>query len=327
MNSDDKMRPFYLAKILYDQTDEDHFLTTKQLIDALAEQNCISTYRATIESDIELLIKVGMDIEKIKSTQNKYHLVSRDFDIPELKLLIDAVESSKFITKAKSEALVAKLGTLAGKNKANELRRNLAVDGRIKSDNERIYIIVDAINDAINAGKKISFQTVEYNAKKEKILHNEGEVYIFSPFSLVWDGDNYYVVGYSDKHQEVGCHRVDRIFRQPVILEDNIVPAPKGFDINDYINSMFRMYNSPRRDVELICDNSVIDGIIDKFGSDIQIYENDTTSFRVVANIAVSHIFYSWVFGFDGKVKIKAPEDVKNTYFAMVKKASEQLLC
>ena len=167
--------------------------------------------------------------------------------------------SAKFMTKTKSDQLVAKLTALVGTNKARELKRNLTVDGRYKMENEQILMTIDAINDAINQKRKIKFQKIEYNVKKERVLHHGGETYTFSPYSLVWDGDFYYVVGFSDKYQSIGSHRVDRIYLRPEILDEAAVPAPLGFDVNKYINTTFRMYNAPRREVELVCDNGVMD--------------------------------------------------------------------
>ena len=168
MDKSAKLRPLYLGKILYEMTDEDHFLTTPEIIRALKEKYGIEGYRTTVASDIELLIEFGMDIEMIKSSSNMYHLVSREFDLPELKLLIDAVESSKFITEKKSEELVAKLEKLTSHAQAESIKRYLVPEGRIKPGNEHIYYIVDAINDAIKAGKKISFKYFQYDRNKEK---------------------------------------------------------------------------------------------------------------------------------------------------------------
>ena len=242
MDIDAKLRPIYLIRILKERTDEDHFLSTAQLCKILKDEYGMETHRTTIKSDVEMLQQAGIGIQATRSTQNLYNYIEREFDDAELKLLIDAVESAKFITKAKSDQLVAKLTELAGMNKARELKRNLVVDGRYKADNELIFYIVDAINRAINLKKKIRFQMVEYNIKKDKVLHNGGERYVFSPYSLVWDGDFYYVIGYSDKYQSLGSHRVDRIAEAPEILDEPAVSAGPGFDANKYINTMFRMF-------------------------------------------------------------------------------------
>lgn len=321
MDNKSRLRPLYIAKILYDMTDEDHYLSTPEIISILKEKYGIEGYRTTITSDIEALIDFGMEIEVVKSSATQYHLISREFDLPEIKLLIDAVESSKFITEKKSKELVSKLGKLASQKQADELKRNLVPEGRIKPDNEYIYYIVDAINEAINTKKKISFQYFEYNVRKQQKPRHNGEVYVFSPYHLVWNGDYYYMIGYSDKHNGIGSFRVDRISKQPKILPDEAVTIPDDFNLSEYINTSFRMYNSEHQEVELICDNSVMDAIIDRFGDDVQTFANDMTSFRAVVNIAVSHVFFSWVFGFGGRVKIKSPEGVRNQYANMIAEA------
>ena len=325
MDIDGKLRPLYLISILKNRTDEDHSLSTTQLCKILEDEYGISTFRTTIKSDIEVLQRAGYSIQETRSKQNLYNYIERDFDVPEVKLLIDAVMSSKFITKVKSDQMVAKLTELAGPFKAEELKRNLVVDSRIKSENEYIYLIVDVINEAINNKKKIRFQKIDYNMKKERVLHNKGEVYVFSPYSLVWDGDYYYVVGYSDKYKSIGSHRVDRIFRRPEILEESAMLPVNGFDINKYVNTMFRMYDAPRMEVELQVDNSLMDAMIDRFGSDVTTYRVDNNSFCVVTNIAVGTVFYNWIFGFKGKVKIKAPESVREEYRRLVLEAAENI--
>lgn len=321
MNIESKLRPIYIARILYERTDEDHVLTTNELIEILEKEYKINAHRTTIREDIKVLEQAGLDVKTIKSTQNRYHILSRTFDIVELKLLIDAVESSKFITDKKSGELIKKLQGQASIYNLDTLKSNLKAYSRFKPNNEDIFYITDAINTAINAGKKISFQYFYYNIRKEKKLKNNGERYTFSPYYLIWDGDCYYMVGYSDKHKSIGNFRVDRIFKQPAILDEPAESSPRDFDINDYIKTSFRMYNSEHKEVELICDNSTMDSVLDRFGMDIQTYANDLSSFRAIVNIAVSHVFYAWVFGFGGKVRIKAPENVKDEYIKMVKEA------
>ena len=325
METDGKLRPLYLLQILKDRTDEDHTLSTAQLCQILKEEHGIEAFRTTIKSDIEALQKAGYDIQETRSTQNRYNYIGRDYDVPEVKLLIDAVASSKFITRSKSEQLVKKLSELVGPFKASELKRNLVPDGRRKPENEQVYIIADVINEAINANKKIRFQKAEYNVRKEKVLHNSGEWYVFSPYSLVWDGDYYYVIGYSDKHKGIGSHRIDRIYKRPEMLEEPAVTPPEGFDINRYVSTMFRMYDAPRQEVELQVDNSLMDAMIDRFGPDVTTYACDQQSFRVVETVAVGTVFFNWIFGFGGKVKIRAPESVKEKYKRLVLAAAENL--
>lgn len=325
MDNEAKLRPLYLSKILYEQTDEDHFLTTTQLIQILEEQYGIKSHRQTIKAEIELLKQFGLEIEEIKSTQNRYNLFGRRFDTPELCLLIDAVESSKFITAAKSKELVEKLSSLTSNHIAATLKRNVSCEGRIKPGNECAHIIIDTINEAINSNKKISFQYFRYNVRKEKKIMRNGEPYIITPLHLVWNGDCYYMVGIYDYKQRLGSFRVDRIAKCPVILEGGGSPAPDGFDIDEYINSTFLMFNCEHEEVELICDNDVMDSIIDRFGEGVTTYAYDMNAFRAVVNVAVSHVFYSWVFGFCGKVKIKGPKNVKEKYAEMLRNAVTEL--
>lgn len=324
MDNEAKLRPLFMAKILYERTDEDHYLTTAQLIKILEEEYGIKSHRQTIKSDIDVLKKFGMEIEEVKSTQNRYNAFGRKFDQAELKLLIDAVESSKFITQSKSDELVRKLETLTSQYRAQELHRHISVEGRIKSGNEKIYLIVETINEAINRGKKISFECFKYNVKKEKKIKRD-EPYVITPLHLVWNGDYYYMIGVYDYQNRLGTFRVDRINRIPTILKEDGIPEPDGFDLNQYLNTTFRMFNSEHEEVELICSNDLMDAIIDRFGEDVVTYANDMESFRAVVNVAVSHVFYSWVFGFGGKVKIKGPAEVKLAYNKMIENAYKNM--
>lgn len=320
-----KLRPFYVAKMLYEQTDEDHYLTIAQIIEQLERDYGISTSRGTVGDDIRALQELGIDITVESSTQKRFSLIERRLDIPELKTLIDATESARFITKDKSAALVEKLASLTSQFNRNKLVRNVDVENRIKAENEKVYYIMEALNDAINDHKKVSFQYFSYNVRKEQKAKNDGYTYVFSPYKLIWNGDYYYAVGYSEKHGGVGSFRVDRIARQPKILDEDAVQPPAAFDLNVYLNSMFRMYNGERKQIELVCANDLMDAIIDKFGKDVPVLANDMKSFRVLVNTSVGSVFYSWVFGFGGRVSIKAPEEVKAEYAKMVFDAAKAL--
>ena len=313
-----KLRPFYVAKMLYEQTDEEHYLTIAQIINQLQSKYGISTSRGTVGDDIKALQEFGVEIEVEQSTQNQYYLIGRRFDLPELKALIDAVESARFIPKEKSSALVDKLSLLASPFEVSKLVRNVDVENRIKADNEKIYYIMETLNDAINDKKKVSFQYCTYNRNKERVAKHNGEIYAFSPYKMIWNGDYYYVVGYSEKHGSIGSFRVDRIVTTPQILSEEQHEPPKDFDLNIYLNSMFRMYNGERKQVELICDNDLMDAVIDKFGKDVVVSEYDDNSFRVKATTSVGSVFYSWIFGFGGRVTISSPEDAREEYAEMV---------
>ena len=265
-----------------------------------------------------MLQEFGVEIEVEQSTQNRYYLIGRRFDLPELKALIDAVESARFIPKVKSSALVTKLSSLASPFNASKLVRNVDVENRIKADNEKIYYIMEFLNDAINDKKKVSFQYYTYNRNKERIAKYDGEVYVFSPYRMIWNGDYYYVVGYSEKHGSIGSFRVDRIVTTPQLLLEEQHEPPSDFDFNVYLNSMFRMYNGERKQVELICDNDLMDSVIDKFGKDVDVFVYDEESIKVKAISFVGNVFYSWIFGFGGRVYINNPDDVKAEYAKMV---------
>jgi len=320
-----RLRPFYVAKMLYEQTDEDHYLTIAQIIDQLEADYGISTTRGTVSDDIKVLQEFGFDIEVEQSTQKRIYLIERTFDLPELKTLIDAIESARFIPKKKSADLVKKIASLSSKHTSEDLVRNVDVENRLKTDNQKVLYIMDALNEAINKKKKVSFQYFSYNANKKQEIKNGGFTYIFSPYKLIWNGDYYYAVGFSEKHKSVGSFRVDRIVKQPKVLEEPAISPPDGFDLNVFLNSMFRMYNGERKQVELICDNDLMDAIIDKFGKNVLVSPNDSESFRVTTNTAVGRVFYSWIFGFEGKVSILSPDEVREEYAKMVRNAADIL--
>lgn len=314
MENDNKLRLLYIAKILYERTDEDHFLTTRQLVEILKTEYNLPTHRQTIAEEIKSLQLMGMDIDVYKSTQNRIRLLSRKFEQAELKLLIDAVASSKFISTQQSIQLTEKLGELASCHKAEELKRNILVEGKVKTSNKKVPLIIDAVNNAINVKRKIAFYYFHYNEKKKKVLKNDGKPYVFSPYHLVWNGDFYYMVGWSDKHEKIATFRIDRVKEVPEILEDEEVKKPKGFDINKHINEAFHMFDCEKYEVTLRCDNDVMDAMIDKFGDKVKVTNRDDGTFEITETIAVSNVFYSWVFGFGGKVVIEKPDYVENDY-------------
>ena len=320
-----KPRILYLLRILEQYTDEEHPLTTKQLIDKLQDEYGISAHRTTLTKDIAALQEFGVDIVTVHSTQSKYFIGSRKFELPELKLLIDAVESSRFITAKKSESLIRKIHTLTSQGQVSKLRRNNYVVDRIKPDNEQIYYIVDTINDAINEGKQISFQYYDYSGLKKKVLKNKGEIYKLSPYKLIWSGDYYYVIGYSEKKGKVINFRVDRIAVAPTILSENAIPVPKDFDLENFTKEVFFMFSGDEVEVDLQCDNSLMKTMIDRFGENVKTLAYDMTSFRLITEVSVSPTFFGWVFGFDGKVKILGPKNVKEQYYKMISEAMNSL--
>ena len=324
MDKDPKLRPLYLAQILYERTDEDHYLTTAQLMETPEQEHGFKGHRQPTPAAAAAPRALGMEIQEVMSSQKRYNLISREYDIAEIKLLIDAVESSKFITKKKSEELVAKLSKMAGRNQAENLKRNIAAEDRIKYDNESIYLIIDGINEAINAGKKISFLYFKYDVRKEPKLRNDGKPWVFSPHKLVWNGDFYYMVGVFDS-KRVGTFRLDRILKRPDILEETALPFPSDFDFEKHLQTSFRMYGTDYTTVDLICKNALMDPIMDKLGQHVTTYAYDMENFRAEVDVVPSSVFYSWVFGFGGDVVINGPADVKEEFKQLVKEVSEGL--
>ena len=326
MEGEGKLRPLYLFKLLYELTDEDHPLSTQEIISLMDERYGIKVHRTRIPMDVEVLEQFGYEIGVVKGRTAKYFYEQQTFELPELKLLIDAVDSSMFITEKKSGELIDKLVSLARPLKAEALTRSVTKSGQKKPTNEQIYYIVDALNRAIIQQKKVSFQYFTYNLFKDHVLRQNGEPYIFSPYALHWDGDFYYVIGFLEKHLTIANIRVDRIAHTPEILDEDIIPLPAGFDMDAYRATSFRMYNSKLQTVELACDSSVMDTIVDRFGEDVDTGLIDENTFSVTTEVPINHLFYSWIFGFCGKVKILEPREVVEEYAEMVLKAADTLV-
>lgn len=312
--SNTKKRLLLILERLYKTTDEENPISTVELIEYLAGHG-YTIDRKTLASDIKLLKDMDYDIVTIKSSPNKYFWGNRTFEIPELKLLIDAVSSSRFITKKKSKELIRKIVALASETQSSALDRHIVATGRAKSDNKEIYYIVDTISDAISQKKKIQFKYTEYNGNKEKVFRHDGEVYTLSPYVLYWNEDYYYVVGYSDKHEAVSAFRVDRLHK-PSITDSPAVKKPKGFNVDDYANKIFKMYDGDEVIVELECQNELMKYIIDRYGTEVEteVSTEDTFIARVPATL--SPTFFGWVFQFAGKIKIRGPKAATKAYLS-----------
>lgn len=323
---DPRLRILYLYQMLLTQTDEDHTLSTKQITDRMMEKHHILVHRTTVPKDIDLLRAAGFEIIGERKRAWEYYLADRKFSVPELKLLIDAVQSSKFITEKKSESLIEKLISLTSETNADKLKRSVHITGRVKSENEKGYYIVDAINDAINTGVKISFYYSELNGKKKEVLRNDGKPYTVSPFDLIWDGDYYYLTGYCDEREAVRTYRVDRIKKQPELLTEKAVKKPKGYDVSKYTTEVFRMFSTDEAvDVTLLCDNCCMKSVVDKFGMKIKTRSVGEEQFRTTVKVCAGPTFYRWVFGAGGKIVIESPIETRNEYREMLQKALNQL--
>ena len=320
--TDTRLRVLYMLEILHKYTDYEHQLTTNQIRSIIEKEHGITMHRTTVPADIEMLQVAGFKIHARRSRQNRYYMENYQFENAELKILIDAVESSKFITEKKSRILVDKLTKLTSYANAAKLKRNLHPSGRVRSANEKGYNIVDAINDAINNEKQISFFYTDINVYKKRILRHDGKPYIVSPYTLIWNGDYYYMVGWNHEQEEIRTYRVDRILKAPDILKDDAKPAPKSFDVAHYTREVFRMYdNQEVKKVTLVCSNEVMKGVIDKFGDEITVNKIDSEHFLTRVKVCTSPTFYGWVFQWGGKIRIEAPEEAVEEYREMARKA------
>ncbi len=307
-----KSRVLFLLRYLYNNTDDDHSISTNDLIVILLE-NGFSANRKTLRDDVDMLVNAGYEILVDKEGKtNTYHYGSRTFELPELKMLVDAVSSSRFISAEKSDVLIQKLTSLASKYEARELTAKIFTADRIKANNSKIFLITDIVSRAIEQGKKVSFQYYDYLPNKEKVFRNNGEVYIISPYALIWSDDRYYMVGYSEKRQDLSPFRVDRM-AIPEILEEEVIEN-KAFNPADYANKVIQMYSGPEQTVKLRCENDTMRSIIDKFGENIHVDVMDEKHFVASVQVQTSRTFYAWVFTFGGEIEILEPEDVREAY-------------
>ena len=299
---------------MLEKTDENHGLTINEIKDEL-ESYGIKAERKSLYDDIEILQSFGLDICTVRTNTVKYYIGNRDFQIPELKLLVDAIQSSKFITRKKSLELIEKLGHLVSENDGSQLRREVYVTNRVKTVNEHIYYNVDKIHNAISENKKISFQYFKWELdttngnKIVKTARKNGEAYRVSPWALCWDDENYYLIAYDSEAEIIKHYRVDKMERIR-LLKDERDGSELYNDFNParYAKSVFSMFGGEECEVKLLVDNNFIGVIVDRFGSDLFIVKHDEHSFTVNVNVMLSPQFYAWVFGLGGGVRILAPE-------------------
>lgn len=300
--------------ILIHRTDEFHPMNTQQLIEELSNYG-IEAERKSIYNDIDELIMYGLDIINKKGKPSGYYVASREFELPELKLLVDAVQSSKFITKKKSEELIKKLEKLTNIYEANQLHRQVYVTNRIKTMNESIYYNVDSIHTAIHDNCKVSFQYFEWNTKKEMKLRKEGFNYEISPWALVWDDENYYMIGYDEASNLVKHYRVDKMLNIEVVGEMRLGRKYfEEFDSAIYTKKTFGMFQGKEKTITLRCNNRLVGVIIDRFGKDAVIREMSEEEFEVRVDVAISHQFFGWLTGLGLDVRIIRPESVVGEY-------------
>lgn len=317
-SANQKLKLLYLMKSLLELSDEEHPLTVSDIIKHLSFYD-ISAERKSIYSDIEMLKEYGLDIVSVKSKSYGYYVASREFELPELKLLVDAVQSSKFITRKKSEELIGKIENLAGKHQAAKLQRQVFVANRIKTMNESIYYTVDYIHSAISENSKISFKYFDRTSSKEKILRHGGKDYVISPWALTWDDENYYLVAFDSETHMIRHYRVDKITNIKILDEKREGQSEFAeFDMALYSKSVFGMFGGKAQYVSLLCHESLAGIIIDRFGTDIVFIKRDDTHFEINVNVVLSPQFYSWVFGFGNKISILSPKKAKDEFLKLI---------
>ena len=322
--ANNKLKILYLMRLFLERTDEKHGLTLEEIASALGEMG-ISVERKALYSDIEALRTFGIDIQMRKEGTTRYHVVSRDFEMPELKLLVDAVQGSKFITPKKSMELIKKLEALASEHEARQLQRQVFVAGRIKTMNESIYYTVDDIHEAINGNSKISFQYFEWNVEKEKVLRHDGKIYRVSPFALTWDDENYYLIAYDSENEQIRHYRVDKMQKIKVLDERRDgAERFRDFDMAQYPKKTFGMFRGKEELVTLRCKNKLASIIIDRFGRETQFFKVDGEHFEIHERVAISPLFLTWVLNFGADIEIVSPGSVRAEFAQLLRKTLER---
>ncbi len=306
-----KLKTTYVMLYLLQNSDEEHPVTTQQIIDYL-ESKGISAERKSIYSDIEALQYMGLDVIMVdRGRFHGYYAASRVFELPELKLLVDSVQSSKFITHKKTMELIRKIEQLASIHEAQLLNRQVFVKNRVKSMNESIYYNVDEIHTGISSNRKIRFKYFEYDVNKEKKFRRDGAYYVASPYAMTWDDENYYLVAYESGLERMVHYRVDKMTEISVTEEARDgQEAYKALDLAVYTQKTFGMFAGDEVTVQLQFKNYLVGAVIDRLGRDIFIVPDGNDHFTVRVNVVVSPQFFAWVLGFGDNVKILGPGNV-----------------
>lgn len=306
--SNQKLKIMYLMKILLEETDDTHDITLNEIVRKLKSYN-VTAERKSLYSDIENLRTYGLDI--IGSQYDRtyhYKIASREFQLVELKLLVDAVQSAKFITKKKSDELIKKIEGFSSKYEAKKLDRQVNVNGRVKTMNERIYYSVDTIHEALCEEKQITFQYFSWTVDKKMELRHNGMYYKVSPWALCWDDEKYYLIGYDNTEQKIKHFRVDKMTNVSVVKEERLGQTEfSRINMSEYTSRLFGMFDGNPETVTLLCENNAANVIIDRFGTDVQIIKTDKDHFTVKVKVSVSKLFFGWIMAIPG-VKIVAPE-------------------
>ena len=319
-----KLKVIYLMEALRKKSDEQHPLTVNDLIAYLGDYG-ISAERKTVYDDIEMLRIYGMDIVNRREKPSGFFLASREFQMAELKLLVDAVQSSKFITQKKSRQLIRKLESLTSEYEAKKLQRQVYVGSRVKTMNESVYYNIDCIHEAISENRQISFQYYEWTVSKEMRLKKDGERYRISPWELIWKDENYYLVGLDENSGIVKHYRVDKMLSISVEKElRNGEEFFRNFDPAKFTSGTFGMFGGREESVRLVFENPLIGVVIDRFGHDVMIHKQDEEHFAGQVRVNVSSQFFGWLAGLGAGVVISSPENVRKEYKEFLEHALEQ---
>ncbi len=315
-----KLKLLYIIRILTEETDEKTPISTKDLIARLSEYN-IAAERKTIYTDMECLRDFGYDIGfDGNRTKGGYYLASRDFELAELKMLVDMVQASRFLSVKRSRELIKKIEHLAGKREASELQRSVYVANRAKAVNEGVFYAVDCIHRAIAGNKSISFHYLEFTVSSQWQLRRGGKRYEVSPWFLTWNQENYYLIAFDEERQEVRHYRVDRMKDLEINERDRQGREHfKNFDIAAYSKVAFNMYGGEEKRLKLVFVNALANVVVDRFGKDVTIRKEDEEHFSVSVNVAVSPQFYGWLAGFGAKAKIVSPKEAAESYREFLK--------
>lgn len=309
-----KLKLLYIVKMLEENTDEQHPMSTAEIISRL-EANGIHSERKSIYDDIEKLIEFGYDIIRVQSRLGGgYYLGTREFELAELKLLVDAVQSSRFITTKKSRELIKKLEKKAGKHDAGKLQRQVYVAGRIKTENESIYYNIDTIHRAIQENVQITFTYLDWNLQKKLMPRPGGERKV-SPWALIWREENYYLAAYDETDDKIKHYRVDKMGKVTLSLEPRAgVTQFENIDLAAYTNRTFGMFGGREEIVTMEFPKQLVGVVLDRFGKETDIRSMGEDVFRVRAKVAVSGQFFGWLAGIGQDARIVSPEAVAIEY-------------
>lgn len=312
-------RTLLVLKYLWENTDDDRPATLADITEFLKSQGLFVKDYRVLQKEIADLADFGIDIVQKRKRSYEYSIGGRHFDVAEVKLLVDAVQSSRFISAKQSKELIRKLSSFVGPRSAGVIKRQLYVEQRFKATNESVMRSVDCIQEAISAHKKVTFQYFDYSPSKEKIARHSGGFYRVSPYSLLWSGDNYYMVGHSDEKGRVQKFRIDRIDTLSLLDEPRIRP-PKDYKVGDFFTHEFSMLSGQECEVELLVDNPLMNSIIDRFGEGVRTEIIDDQHFKVIVTVSLSSNFYGWVFASQGKVRILQPQAAIDGFYSIIEK-------